>query len=148
MTEKKTKKNASKKAIKKSDQKPIPKTTQESHDQEKDDEVYLSHAIILNKAPYYVLADNEATALDIAKYKGSDVVGIIVAPSGLSMKAVQIKTILADIEIKRIPQFIKNDDGTYEEVKHVDIDPNDLSDEEKDILDLDKSPKDKNKSST
>jgi len=101
-------------------------------------EVSITHAIILSHDPYYIMAHNEESAIEVSEKYGSSCIGIIVAPKGLSMKSIQKKTILADIEIKALPLYSVSDDGmTVEEVIGSE-DEVDFDEEELDILNINK----------
>lgn len=96
------------------------------------EEFNLTHAIILNSNPFYVFAHNEESAIKIAEHYGNTTLGIIVAPKGLLMKNIKTKITLEDLHYKALPHFIKNNDGSFEEV--IQNNELELDDEEKAIL--------------
>ena len=102
-----------------------------------EERLFLTHAVLLNKHPYYILSHNEESAVESCKTYGESALGIIVAPEGLSMKTIQTKIVLEDIQMKQIPVFRESGKDTYEEVPRVDI--SELDDEERDILDITKN---------
>ena len=130
-------KKTTKKVTKKTSKKASKKDSKENFKVEKEDipDINITHAVILNAHPYYILSHDEESAIEISENYRSSCIGIIVAPAGLSMKTIQTKTILADIKMRAIPHYIKTDDGnTIEEVAEVDSD--ELDEDETAILDI------------
>ena len=76
----------------------------------------FTHMLILKTEPYYTYATSEQDVLEVAKgHMDSDIVGVIVAPEGLSLMEIQKSPTLQPKSVPQITQYVNVND-TIEEV--------------------------------